>query len=38
MVELKDDRLPGGAPQFQPRSASCSLKSRPTNLLLATPK
>src|SRR5262245_4609948 len=38
IVELNDERLLGGALQFQPPSSNCSLRSRSTNRSLAWPK
>src|SRR5713226_6911612 len=38
IVELNEDRLLGGASQFQPPSSSCSLRSRSTSRPLASPK
>src|SRR5262249_49618433 len=38
IVELNEDRLLGGASQFQPPSSSCSLKSLSTSRSLAWPK
>src|SRR5262245_26356297 len=38
IVELKEDRLLGGASQFQPPSSNCSLRSRSTKRSLASPK
>src|SRR5439155_19994238 len=38
IVELNDDRLLGGASQFQPPSSSCSWRSRPTTRSLDSPK
>src|SRR6267378_5970294 len=38
IVELNEDRLLGGASQFQPPSSSCSLRSRSTSRSLASPK
>src|SRR5437867_21506 len=38
IVELNEDRLLGGASQFQPPSSSCSPRSRSTSRSLASPK